>query len=92
MISSRRRGKEQKQPSFHNALKSPKNLLKIRLKIKKLCIETKMARWRLCIINFTNSDKLLNFIEDKILQNCDFLKRIIADAVKNHEMRSVYFK
>ena len=88
MISSRRRGKEQKQPSFHSALKSPKNVLKI----KKLNIETKMARWRLCIINFTNSDKLLNFIEDKILQNCDFLKRIITDAVKNHEMRSFYFK
>ena len=55
MISSRRRGKEQKQPSFHSALKSPKNVLKIRLKIKKLCIETKVARWRLCIIGFNNS-------------------------------------
>ena len=73
MISSRRRGKEQKQPSFHNALKSPKNLLKIRLKIKKLCIETKMARWRFYIIVFINGDKLFNFLNDEILQTCDFL-------------------
>ena len=88
MISSRRRGKEQKQPSFHSALKSPKNVLKIRLKIKKLCIETKMARWRLCNIGFTIGEKLLNFLNDEMLQTCDFLGDNIADTIKNHEMRN----
>ena len=47
-----------------------------------------MARWRLCNIGFTIGEKLLNFLNDEMLQTCDFLGDNIADTIKNHEMRN----
>ena len=57
---------------------------------KKLRVENRVGRWRLCNITFTDCDELLDFLINEMLQASDFYEENIINVVKNLEMRNFY--